>query len=210
TNCYLLCDEKSRLCALIDPGDEAGRIIRAVEDSGYTPRAILLTHGHYDHTGAVEDLLRRWPGLPVYLNHADTPAGGAAKGLFPPLPDTISYHEGDTVTVGGLTVEVLSTPGHSKGSVTLRCEDALFTGDTLFADDCGRTDLRGGDMNEMLRSLGRLGRLPGDYHVLPGHMEFSTLDRERRVNPWLNRGMALADGETAEAKNVPARDNGVL
>ena len=210
TNCYILCDEKSGQCAVIDPGDEAGQIEKAIEGSGCTPRAILLTHGHYDHTGAVEDLRQRWPGIPVYLNQADTPAGGAAKGLFPPLPETISYGEGDMVTVGGLNIEVMHTPGHSKGSVTLRCEEALFTGDTLFAGDCGRTDLRGGDMDEMLESLGRLGRLPGDCTVLPGHMEFSTLDRERKENPWLRRGMEAAADREKDGAEDWTRDNGVV
>lgn len=192
TNCYLLCDEGTKTCAVIDPGDEGARIVSAVEGTGCTPCAVLLTHGHYDHTGAVEDVRSRWPGIPVYLHPADTAAGGAPRSLFPPVRDTVPYGEGDTVPVGGLTVEVFSTPGHSKGSVTLRCGDALFTGDTLFAGDCGRTDFQGGDMGEMLASLGRLGRLPGDPLVLPGHEETSRLDVERQRNPWMRRGMASA------------------
>ena len=96
---------------------------------------------------------------------------------------------GDTVAVGGLTVSVLATPGHSEGSVTLRCGDVLFCGDTLFAGSCGRTDFPGGSMEKMMASLRRLGQLEGDLRVLPGHMEASTLDRERRWNPYLLQAM---------------------
>ena len=98
------------------------------------------------------------------------------------------YDEGDTVAVGGLTVSVLATPGHSEGSVTLRCGDALFCGDTLFAGSCGRTDFPGGSMEKMMASL-RLGQLEGNLQVLPGHMEPSALDRERRTNPYLLHAM---------------------
>ena len=192
TNCYLLCDEEAKVCAVVDPGGEGPRILAAIQGTGCVPCAVFLTHGHYDHTGAVEDLRERWPDLPVYLSAPDTSAAGAPRSPFPPVPDTRDYGEGDTVKVGNLTVEVLATPGHSKGSVTLRCGEALFTGDTLFAGDCGRTDLYGGDMREMLSSLRRLGSLPGDLLVLPGHMETSTLDRERQENTILRQALAVA------------------
>ena len=197
TNCYILSDEARGECAIIDPGDEAGRVAAAVRKSGCTPTAILLTHGHYDHTEAVEDLRRTYPGVTAYLNREDTPEFGAPGMLFPPVPDTRHYAEGDTVRVGGLTVKVLSTPGHSKGSVSLLCETALFSGDTLFAGDCGRTDLWGGDMEEMLRSLGRLGSLDGDFTVYPGHMESSTLELERKRNPWVRQGMRMLQAGNA-------------
>ena len=189
TNCYLLCDEKTHVCALIDPGDEARRVMAAVRSTGCEPAAILLTHGHYDHTGAVRELRDHWPDIPVYLNRRDTYLLGAPASIFPALPDTKDFGEGDTIAVGNLTVEVMETPGHSRGSVTLRCEDALFCGDTLFAGDCGRTDLYGGNMEEMLASLRRLGELPGNLLVLPGHMGTSTLDQERMNNPWLRKAM---------------------
>ncbi|MBR3570522.1 MAG: MBL fold metallo-hydrolase [Oscillibacter sp.] len=191
TNCYLLCDTETRKCAVIDPGDEAGRIAVAVRKSGCAPTAILLTHGHYDHTEGVAELRRAFPGLPVYLNREDTPAAGAPASLFPPVPDTVPYGEGDKVSVGNLTVSVIATPGHTKGSVSLICGDALFSGDTLFAGDCGRTDLWGGDMEQMLYSLGRLGSLGGNFKVYPGHMEASTLERERAWNPWVKQGMRM-------------------
>ena len=190
TNCYLLCDETEKLCAVIDPGGDAVRVAAAVEDSGCAPCAILLTHGHYDHTGAVAELSARWPGVPVYLNRRDVYEGDAyLKQLFPPVPCAKDYGEGDTVQVGGLTLQVLATPGHSEGSVTLRCGDVLFCGDTLFAGSCGRTDFPGGSVKKMMESLKRLGGLEGDLMVYPGHMEDSTLDRERSWNPYLRQAM---------------------
>ena len=190
TNCYLLCDETEKLCAVIDPGGDAVRVAAAVEDSGCAPCAILLTHGHYDHTGAVAELSARWPGVPVYLNRRDVYEGDAyLQQLFPPVPCAKDYGEGDTVQVGGLTLQVLATPGHSEGSVTLRCGDALFCGDTLFAGSCGRTDFPGGSVKKMMESLKRLGELEGDLKVYPGHMGDSTLDRERSWNPYLRQAM---------------------
>ena len=191
TNCYLLCDEETGVCAVIDPGGEAGRVRAAVEAAGCTPCGIFLTHGHYDHTGAVDQLRTYWPEVPVYLSRRDRYEGDAyALQLFPRLAGEVrDYDEGDTLTVGKLTVTVLATPGHSEGSVTLRCGDVLFCGDTLFAGSCGRTDFLGGSMNKMMDSLRRLGRLEGDLKVYPGHMEPSTLDRERRWNPYLLQAM---------------------
>ena len=191
TNCYLLCDEAAKLCAVIDPGGDAVRVESAVSASGCQPCAILLTHGHYDHTGAVKDLEAVWPDVPVYLNHRDVyPDDPQAQQLFPLLPGKVQdYDEGDSLSVGGLTVTVLATPGHSEGSVTLRCGDVLFCGDTLFAGSCGRTDFLGGGMHKMLASLKRLGELEGDLTVCPGHMETSTLDRERQSNPYLQQAM---------------------
>ena len=99
------------------------------------------------------------------------------------------YDEGDTLTLGSLTIEVIHTPGHSKGSVVLKVGDVLFCGDTLFAGSCGRTDLAGGSYAEIMASLKRLGELEGDYHVCPGHDVTSTLERERRSNPFLMEAM---------------------
>lgn len=192
TNCYILCDPEAGKCAVIDPGEEAARVAAAVKESGCTPCAILLTHGHYDHTGAVAALHEQWPDVPVYLSRLDQAGDNPyLRELFPPIAGAVDYGEGDTVAVGTLTVEVLSTPGHSEGSVTLRCGDALFCGDTLFAGSCGRTDFPGGSMKKMLSSLRRLGRLTGDLAVYPGHMEPSTLERERMVNPYLQQAMQM-------------------
>lgn len=188
TNCYILEDEASHLSAVIDPGGEAHCILSAL--NGAEVRYILLTHGHYDHTGAVAALAAALPQAEVYIHEKDY--RDVDPGLFPlgtELSDVNFYGEGDHLSLGTLDLQVLHTPGHSEGSVTLRCGDALFCGDTLFAGSCGRTDFPGGDMSKMMASLRRLGQLEGDLQVLPGHMEPSTLDRERRVNPYLRQAM---------------------
>ena len=191
TNCYLLEDEKAHVAAVIDPGDEAGRILQVIKDDGVDVKYILLTHGHYDHTTAVPELHQALPQAEIYIHKAD--ANGAGSRLFPlagQIPDLKFYDEGDALTLGELTIQVLHTPGHSKGSVTLKVGDVLFCGDTLFAGSCGRTDLAGGSYAEIMVSLKKLGELPGDYHVCPGHDVTSTLERERRSNPFLREAMS--------------------
>ena len=190
TNCYILEDEKARAAAIIDPGDEAGRILQVIEDDGVDVKYILLTHGHYDHTTAVPQLHKALPQAEIYIHRAD--ANGAGSQLFPlagQIPGLKFYDEGDTLALGDMTIQVLHTPGHSKGSVTLKVGDVLFCGDTLFAGSCGRTDLAGGSYAEIMASLKKLGQLPGDYHVCPGHDVTSTLERERRSNPSLREAM---------------------
>ena len=191
TNCYLLEDEKAHVAAVIDPGDEAGRILQVIKDDGVDVKYILLTHGHYDHPTAVPELHQALPQAEIYIHKAD--ANGAGSRLFPlagQIPDLKFYDEGDALTLGELTIQVLHTPGHSKGSVTLKVGDVLFCGDTLFAGSCGRTDLAGGSYAEIMASLKKLGQLPGDYHVCPGHDVTSTLERERRSNPFLREAMS--------------------
>ena len=190
TNCYLLEDEKAHVAAVIDPGDEAGRILQVIKDDGVDVKYILLTHGHYDHTTAVPELHQALPQAEIYIHKAD--ANGAGSQLFPlagQIPDLKFYDEGDTLALGDMTIQVLHTPGHSKGSVTLKVGDVLFCGDTLFAGSCGRTDLAGGSYAEIMASLKKLGQLPRDYHVCPGHDVTSTLERERRSNPFLREAM---------------------
>ena len=188
TNCYLLEDEDTRSAAIIDPGGEARGILGQAKADGVQVKAILLTHSHYDHTGAVRELREALPGVPVYLHPADAAQLGTA--VMPPIGETLPYQEGDTIPVGNLTVQVLHTPGHTPGGVTLRVEDVLFTGDTLFQDSMGRTDL-GGSYTEIMASLKRLGQLEGDLQVLPGHMGVSTLDRERKSNYFLREALGL-------------------
>ena len=191
TNCYILEDDTTGKAAVIDPGDEAGRILKVLEEDKVEVEYILLTHGHYDHTTAVPELARTFPQAAIYIHKAD--ANGAGSQLFP-LAGQVEglkyYDEGDTLPLGSLTIQVLHTPGHSPGSVTLKVEDVLFTGDTLFCGSMGRTDLGGGSYEQIMASLKRLGRLEGDFHVCPGHDRTSTLDRERKYNPFLLEAMA--------------------
>ena len=193
TNCYLLCDEETGVCALIDPGDKPEQVADMVSRSGCRLEYILLTHGHFDHTTAVRPLLEKYPDVPVYIHEKDVTDQPPKHMdmMFSRLPEHNQryYHDGDTLTLGSLTVTVLETPGHSKGSVCLVVGDVIFSGDTLFRCSCGRTDFAGGDYREMLQSLARLGNLPGSYRVYPGHDQPTTLDYERRVNPYVRQGM---------------------
>ena len=174
TQCYVLSAESAASCLIIDPGAEAGRIRRAA--AGRTIEAILLTHGHFDHIGAVADLMD--PGTRLMIHPLDAPmltdpALNAGSGLLgrdvtaPAATDLIQ--EGQSLSLAGLTLQVLHTPGHTPGSVCFLCEDQLFTGDTLFDHGWGRTDLPGGDDRDMFLSLRRLIPLSKKYTIHPGH-----------------------------------------
>ena len=188
TNCYIVGDEESLDCAVIDPGADATTILNYLEETKLRCRFILLTHGHFDHTGAVEDLLAETEAE-LFCHKADVGVTvGGDYYRFQPPQGTRFYAEGDVVCVGKLSFTVLETPGHTPGSVTLLCAEAgtedqvLFTGDTLFRDSCGRTDFPGSSAEQIMVSLKRLAELPGDYEVYPGHGFFSSLSRERSVN----------------------------
>ena len=190
TNCYLLMEEDEKVLAIIDPGEEAKRIQKLVFETGCKVKYILLTHGHYDHTTAVPALHKAYPDAEIYIHAAD--ANGAGSQLFPlagQVPDLKHYTEGDQLELGGHIINVIHTPGHSPGSVVLHCEDILFTGDTMFASSCGRTDLPGGNYKQIMLSLKRLGELEGDFHVCPGHDRTSTLEQERQTNFFLAEAM---------------------
>ena len=182
TNCYIVTDEDTRKCAVIDPGDESNTILDYLESNKLTAEVIFLTHGHFDHYMALPAVVEA-TGAPVFISKKDVNEEGEKNPhKIEYTGDAISnYAEGDVMTVSGLNFVVIETPGHSPGSVTLMCENALFTGDTLFRDSCGRTDL-GGSMETLLVSLKRLADFEGDYEVYPGHSEATTLERERRFN----------------------------
>ena len=192
TNCYILCDEAAKVCAVIDPGAEPELILSAAEKLDCTVDKILLTHGHFDHTSAVRPLLEKYPDVPVYIHEKDAADTERGELLFRKVgPENQRfYKEGDTLPLGSLTIRVLETPGHSEGSVCLLVEgqNVLFAGDTLFRCSCGRCDFPGGDYRKMLTSLGRLASLEGNLRVLPGHDRETTLDYERRVNPYMRQG----------------------
>lgn len=189
-NCYVV-ESREKNAFLVDPGAEAENIIGYLREHQVTPRMILLTHGHFDHIGAVKDLRREYPGLPVYLAQEDQDLleGGDRTGALSRrfIRDQDPYifpadgflREGEDLALDELTIRVMATPGHTKGSVCLFCGSTIFSGDTLFRHDCGRTDLYGGSFPEICRSLARLAALPEDYTVRPGHGELTSIQEER-------------------------------
>ncbi|MBR4393551.1 MAG: MBL fold metallo-hydrolase [Oscillospiraceae bacterium] len=189
TNCYVVTNEKTLECVVIDPGDESNIILDYLEDNRLVCKAIFLTHGHWDHIGAVKAVAEETKA-PVYLNELDSAEKTVDRRFAYLLPEnTLNYGEGSELDIAGLHFSVLATPGHTQGSVTILCENAMFSGDTLFRGSCGRTDLPGGDMDDELHSLRRLCELPDDYEVYPGHMDSSSLERERAFNYYCRLAM---------------------
>ncbi len=180
TNCYLVSDENGD-AAVIDPGYTPEKILAAAREQGLTIRAILLTHGHFDHVGGVQGVMEA-AHCPVYGCARDLTLPEQLRGA---LQLTDYYADGDEIAVGTLRFAVMETPGHSSGSVCLRCGDALFSGDTLFAGTCGRTDLPGSSPTQMRRSLARLAAIDENLAVYPGHGHSSTLDEEKKTNPYM-------------------------
>ena len=182
TNCYIIHDEASKTCCVIDPGYDADLVLSKLDSLGLTLEAILLTHGHFDHVGAVKELAAE-TGCAVYLHPEDlTMPPMMTAG---PLYYTNTYAEGTRLTLAGLDIAVLHTPGHTPGSVCLLVENTIFSGDTLFQGSCGRTDLPGGDWATITKSLRRLAALEGNFWVYPGHGGSTTLRDEKKYNPYM-------------------------
>ena len=190
TNTYIIHDEASSSCCVIDPGYEAATIADKLDALGLTLDAILLTHGHFDHVGAVKELVKA-TGCALWIHEGDysQPLNPTLSRFYPLANSDFTEiqfcEEGQVIAAGGLEFSVWSTPGHTWGSVCYACKDALFTGDTLFAGSCGRIDLPGGDYKAMLASLARLASTTADYRVYPGHGGSSLLSREQQTNPYL-------------------------
>ena len=195
-NCYLVrADADAARAVLVDPGEEAPRLLAALEAAGATLDGILVTHCHFDHIGAVAPVARA-TGAEVWCPAAET-AILADIMRYVPHPGFGPYESwqaehpvtgGDRIELAGLTFDVIDTPGHSPGHVTYAVagEDAVFSGDVLFQGSIGRTDLPGGDLGTLLHSIATLlDGHPDDTVVHPGHMGLTTLGRERATNPFL-------------------------
>ena len=194
-NCWVVRGAGDR-ALVVDPGEEAPRILGLVEELGATVEAILLTHTHFDHIGAVAPVARA-TGAPVYCPQLETAVLADVNSYtFPGFGPYEPYDADETVAGGerlqlaGLGIDVLFVPGHSPGHVAYSIPDerAVLSGDVLFAGSIGRPDLPGGDLDQLLASIASLvERLPGDTRVLPGHMGATTLERERATNPFLQQ-----------------------
>ena len=186
-NCYVLWKDDEAL--VIDPGGSYDRIVAEVRAIGAEIKAVLLTHGHFDHAGAAARLQRE--GAKVYVHEYDYDKCFTDKNLskyfvgvqFDAFTPDCTVRDGDVLSLCGYEIKVLHTPGHTEGGVCYIIEDCIFSGDTLFNGSIGRTDLEGGDLEALLDSIGRkLYAMDRDYVVWPGHMQSTTLFAERDKN----------------------------
>ncbi len=196
TNCYIVYDEESKEAAVIDPGDEGAAILEIVTKKQLQVKYVMLTHGHYDHVLGAHDILAATHAQYVVPKKdkdmlSETTLRRTVPSYIEDAPDVLAT-EGTELMFGNLRAVYMHTPGHTQGSSVIQIEECLFTGDTLFKHDCGRCDLEGGSYPQMLKSLKRLHDLAGDYQVLPGHDDFSTLEEERRCNGYMAEGVAVA------------------
>ena len=190
TNCYALTNDG--YAVLIDPGDGFSKIVGFLERENLTLKAVFLTHGHFDHIGAVNSLKEKYD-IPVYIHKADFEMAknpvlnssydfGGSEIFCDP---DVFYEDGETVSLIGENFEIIHTPGHTEGGVCIKSGDSIFTGDTLFFGSIGRTDLYKGNYETLMNSLKKLMALDGDYKVFPGHGEATTLNYEKNKNPFL-------------------------
>ncbi|MFQ5951471.1 MAG: MBL fold metallo-hydrolase [Candidatus Geothermarchaeales archaeon] len=191
-NCYIVADDKGR-AIVIDPGGDAGKILAVVDQKDLSVEHIVNTHVHFDHILGVEEV-RRTTGANFLIHREEATVldtarelSGGFMGYKVEFPEVGGYlQDGDMVQAGALRFEVLFTPGHTPGGISLLVEDSAFTGDTLFAGGVGRTDLPGGSWEQLMESIRhRLLPLGDDVKVYPGHGPFSTIGMERRSNPFM-------------------------
>ncbi|MDO5015239.1 MAG: MBL fold metallo-hydrolase [Clostridia bacterium] len=191
TNCYILCDEESKVGAVIDPGDCNKILTDAIKDMGIEKlEYIILTHGHFDHTYGVSELKKLYPDAVVCINKYDEHfILDENSGLFGfksiPFNADRYLENDDIIKIGTSSLRVMETPGHTRGSVVLYNDDYMFTGDTLFCKEIGRCDLPTGDYEMMLDSLRKIKKLKNNYVIYPGHGISTSLDSEKLNNRYL-------------------------
>ena len=186
-NTYFLVNEEKNTAVVIDSGENYKLIKKATEENGFTIKAVLLTHAHFDHAGNVKKL--QDDGAKIYVSKIDAPKllddGNLAKYFgrnFDKCLADFTFDGEEELDIEGIKLKVISTPGHTDGSVTFLLDDMLFTGDTLFLESIGRSDFPTGDKDTLIASVKRLFALDGEYKVYPGHQEFTTLSHERKNN----------------------------
>ena len=191
-NCYVIADKNSMSAAVIDPGADFENIRDIIEDNGFDLKYIILTHAHGDHIGAINYLKDTYnPKIVIhYLEKEilENPDYNFSKQLGMNSVSSnadLMLHDGDTLELGDLKLEIMHTPGHTKGSMCILVNEIMFSGDTLFAGSMGRTDLYSGDSDRMKASLKKLKQLTINYTVLPGHGAATTLEYEKTSNPFM-------------------------
>lgn len=189
-NCSLIIDEKTNQSALVDCNEFSQKMIDMIGDTDL--KFILLTHGHFDHIIGVKSVKEKY-GAQVVISKEDEPMLNSSKlslAVFCNAPQNnvdadIIVKDGDEITLGEIKIKVMATPGHTSGSVCYIAENCIFSGDTLFYCSCGRTDFPSGSHEQMMSSLQKLKALDGDYKVYTGHNNLTTLDFERKNNPYM-------------------------
>lgn len=192
TNSYIVVGEHGN-AVLIDAPDDADYILSELKSNNFTLKKILLTHGHFDHIGAVAKLAKE-TGCDVMVHELDLSKLSDIKGnlishfglnKFNEYKGAESFKDGDKISVDELEFKVIHTPGHTSGSVCFVIEDCMFSGDTLFARSIGRTDMPDGNTMLMMKSLRKLSELKDNYTIYPGHMSVTTLENEKKYNPYM-------------------------
>lgn len=189
SNCFIVYDEKTLKSMVIDPGDDPEHIMKTIEEKKLKVVYIVCTHAHFDHVGAVAklksetgaEIVLHKDELEIYMSAKDQGAFWGYQIEQPPDPDKF-VQEGDLLTAGELTFEVLHTPGHSPGGICLQGKGIVITGDTIFAGSVGRTDFYGGDLEELKKSFRRIISLNPETRILPGHGDVTTVKREKDLN----------------------------
>ncbi|MGN0833206.1 MAG: MBL fold metallo-hydrolase [Kiritimatiellia bacterium] len=201
-NCSILSEDGKAW--IVDPGQDAQRILDTLSKRGLEPAAVLLTHAHFDHLGAIPELRQAFPDLPVYVHADDVRVISHPMNQYPPEYPPVGELNGllDARELRGVRgLEIIETPGHTPGGVCyyFAAEKLLLSGDTLFAGSVGRTDLPGGDWATLTASLVRLAALPDDTLVIPGHGPHTTIGAEKRDNPFLRQALEIRKGIAGEA-----------